>query len=232
MKFTILFAVVFSFLACSNESQSQKIELKTQLDSVAYTIGWNLGENLLRDSLMMDTKIIQNAMEGALKSGTPTLSQEQREEVMRAFSVYMQEKQQREQEIKQKEAVELGQKFLQDNKSKPGVKVTESGLQYRVDKPGNGTKPQSASTKVRVHYTGKLLNGNTFDSSVDRGEPAEFQLNQVIRGWTEGVMLMDVGSKYTFWIPSELAYGERGAGQMIGPNETLMFEVELLDIVE
>lgn len=232
MKFTILFAVVFSFLACSNESQSQKIELKTQLDSVAYTIGWNLGENLLRDSLMMDTKIIQNAMEGALKSGTPTLSQEQREEVMRAFSVYMQEKQQREQEIKQKEAVQLGQKFLEENKSQPGVKVTESGLQYRVDKQGNGTKPQSASTKVRVHYTGKLLNGNTFDSSVDRGEPAEFQLNQVIRGWTEGVMLMDVGSKYTFWIPSELAYGERGAGQMIGPNETLMFEVELIDIVE
>ncbi len=232
MKFTILIAVIFSFLACSNESQSKKIEIKTQLDSVAYTIGWNLGENLLRDSLMMNTKIIQSAMESALKSGDATLSKEQREEVMRAFQVFMQEKQQKQQEIQQKEAIEKGKKFLEENKNKPGVKVTESGLQYKVEKEGNGPKPASASTKVKVHYTGKLLSGETFDSSVDRGEPAEFQLNQVIKGWTEGVLLMNVGAKYTFWIPSELAYGERGAGQMIGPNETLMFEVELLEIVE
>lgn len=232
MKFTILMVFMLSFLACSNESSSQKIEVKTQLDSVAYAIGWNLGENLLRDSLMMNTKIIENAMSEALKGGTAKLNEEQRGEVMRAFQTLMQEKQQEKAAIQQKASVEEGQKFLEANKNKPGVKVTASGLQYKVDKEGNGPKPSSPETTVKVHYTGKLLNGKTFDSSVDRGEPIDFQLNQVIKGWTEGVMLMNVGSKYTFWIPSELAYGERGAGQDIGPNQTLMFEVELLEIVK
>lgn len=232
MKFTILMVFMLSFFACSNESSSQKIEVKTQLDSVAYAIGWNLGENLLRDSLMMNTQIIENAMSEALKGGTAKLNEEQRGEVMRAFQTMMQEKQQEKAALLQKASIEEGKKFLEENKNKPGVKVTASGLQYRVDKEGNGPKPSSPETTVKVHYTGKLLNGKTFDSSVDRGEPIDFQLNQVIKGWTEGVMLMNVGSKYTFWIPSDLAYGERGAGQDIGPNATLMFEVELIEIVK
>ena len=124
-----------------------------------------------------------------------------------------------------------GEKFLAENKTKSGVITTESGLQYQVVTEGKGAKP-TADDKVKVHYTGTLLNGTKFDSSVDRGEPAEFGVGQVIKGWTEVLQLMPVGSKYIVWIPSELAYGERGAGADIRPNSTLKFEIELLEIVK
>ena len=126
---------------------------------------------------------------------------------------------------------EEGEKFLAENKTKSGVITTESGLQYQVITEGTGAKP-TEKDRVKVHYTGTLLDGTKFDSSVDRGEPAEFGVNQVIKGWTEGLQLMPVGSKYIFWIPSELAYGERAAGPEIKPNSVLKFEVELLDIVK
>jgi FKBP-type peptidyl-prolyl cis-trans isomerase len=124
-----------------------------------------------------------------------------------------------------------GEKFLAENKSKDGVKTTASGLQYKVIKEGTGKKPAKENT-VKVHYTGTTIDGKVFDSSVERGEPIEFPLAGVIAGWTEGVQLMSVGSKYTLYIPSNLAYGEQGAGQAIGPNETLIFDVELLDITK
>lgn len=124
-----------------------------------------------------------------------------------------------------------GESFLAENKTKSGIITTESGLQYKVIKEGDGPRPV-AEDKVKVHYTGRLLDGTVFDSSVDRGEPAEFGVTQVIPGWTEGLQIMPVGSKYTFWIPSNLGYGERGAGQLIRPNSTLEFEVELLEIVK
>ena len=120
---------------------------------------------------------------------------------------------------------------MAENKTKSGVITTESGLQYQVVTEGKGAKP-TADDKVKVHYTGTLLNGTKFDSSVDRGEPAEFGVGQVIKGWTEVLQLMPVGSKYIVWIPSELAYGERGAGADIRPNSTLKFEIELLEIVK
>ena len=124
-----------------------------------------------------------------------------------------------------------GDKFLAANKTKPGVKTTASGLQYSVVKEGTGKKPTAEST-VKVHYTGTLLDGTKFDSSVDRGEPAQFPLNGVIAGWTEGLQLMSVGSKYKFFIPYDLAYGERGAGADIKPYSALVFEVELLEILK
>ena len=120
---------------------------------------------------------------------------------------------------------------MAENKTMSGVITTESGLQYQVVTEGKGAKP-TADDKVKVHYTGTLLNGTKFDSSVDRGEPAEFGVGQVIKGWTEVLQLMPVGSKYIVWIPSELAYGERGAGADIRPNSTLKFEIELLEIVK
>ena len=126
---------------------------------------------------------------------------------------------------------EEGEKFLAENKTKEGVITTESGLQYQVVTEGTGAKP-TAEDRVKVHYTGTLLDGTKFDSSVDRGEPAEFGVNQVIKGWTEGLQIMPAGSKYIFWIPSELAYGERGAGQDIKPNSVLKFEVELLEVIK
>mgnify|MGYP000668244921 FL=1 len=130
-----------------------------------------------------------------------------------------------------KKTKEEGEKFLAENKSKKDVFTTESGLQYQVVTEGTGDKP-TATDKVKVHYTGTLLDGTKFDSSVDRGEPMEFPVNGVIKGWTEVLQLMPVGSKYIVWIPSDLAYGERGAGQDIKPNSTLKFEIELLEIVK
>ena len=128
-------------------------------------------------------------------------------------------------------AKEEGEKFLAENKTKEGVITTESGLQYQVITEGTGVKP-TAEDRVKVHYTGTLLDGTKFDSSVDRGEPAEFGVSQVIPGWTEGLQIMPAGSKYIFWIPSGLAYGERGAGQDIKPNSVLKFEVELLEVIK
>lgn len=131
-----------------------------------------------------------------------------------------------------KKTKEEGEKFLAENKTKKDVITTESGLQYQVVTEGKGAKP-TADDKVKVHYTGTLLDGTKFDSTMDRGgEPAEFPVGGVIKGWTEVLQLMPVGSKYIVWVPSELAYGERGAGQDIKPNSTLKFEIELLDIVK
>jgi FKBP-type peptidyl-prolyl cis-trans isomerase len=127
-------------------------------------------------------------------------------------------------------AIALGQAFMLQNKSVEGVMTTDSGIQYQVLTAAEGPKPK-ATDMVKVHYKGTTIDGKTFDSSYDRGQPAEFGLNQVIPGWTEGVQLMSVGSKYKFVIPSNLAYGEQGAGASIGPGETLVFEVELLEIL-
>jgi FKBP-type peptidyl-prolyl cis-trans isomerase len=132
---------------------------------------------------------------------------------------------------KSAKATSASEGFLEENAKNPDVVTTGSGLQYIVIQEGTGDKP-SSTDKVKVHYHGTLVNGNVFDSSVDRGEPIEFPVNGVIPGWVEGLQLMSVGSKYKFFIPSELAYGERGAGQMIGPGETLIFEVELLGITK
>ncbi|MBO7457878.1 MAG: FKBP-type peptidyl-prolyl cis-trans isomerase [Paludibacteraceae bacterium] len=131
--------------------------------------------------------------------------------------------------VKFGEAKAEGEKFLEENKLREGVKTTESGLQYEVIKEGKGKKPTAEST-VKVHYEGTLIDGTVFDSSYQRGEPIEFPLNGVIKGWTEGLQLMPVGSKYKLFIPYELGYGERGAGQSIPPYATLIFTVELLEI--
>ena len=130
-----------------------------------------------------------------------------------------------------KAAREAGEKFLEENKKNEGVKVTASGLQYVVEKEGEGAQP-TATDEVTVHYTGKLLNGQVFDSSVQRGEPATFPLNRVIPGWTEGVQLMKEGAKYTFFIPSDLAYGPQGIPNAIPPQSTLIFEVELIKVIK
>ena len=134
-----------------------------------------------------------------------------------------------EQQAKGKEALRIGAEFLEENKDKEGVMTTESGLQYKVLEAGTGASP-SATQTVSVHYEGRLIDGTVFDSSIQRGEPTEFPVNRVIPGWTEGLQLMKEGAKYQFYIPSELAYGSRGAGGDIGPNETLIFDVELLEV--
>lgn len=204
------------------------VSLKSDVDSVSYAIGVSTGlgykENLktLPGAEANVDALIAGFVQ-AIKGDSTKMNMEEAREYMQKYFV----------EASAKEAnktKEEGEKFLADNKTKSGVITTESGLQYQVITEGTGAKP-TAEDHVKVHYTGTLLDGTKFDSSIDRGEPAEFPVSQVIKGWTEGLQLMPVGSKYIFWIPSDLAYGDRGAGQMIKPNSTLKFEVELLEIV-
>jgi len=223
---------LFSVQACSQSSdKGAPMELKTQKDKASYSIGVSIGKNLKDQKVEIQTDILVKGLLDAYTGAKTQLTEKEMGDVLAQFQQEIMAKAQEEAAKKGGENKSKGEKFLADNKNKPGVKTTPSGLQYTVISEGTGPKPTASST-VKVHYTGKLIDGTTFDSSVDRGEPIEFPLNGVIKGWTEGVQLMSKGSKYKFFIPSDLAYGDRGAGNAIGPNETLVFEVELLDIVK
>jgi FKBP-type peptidyl-prolyl cis-trans isomerase len=206
-----------------NESFSDP-NFESREQQSGYAAGVTIADFVNKQFDGVQTKAICQGLRDKL-SGEETLLPE--EEVREIVNDYQQE--QREQKASANQAE--GEKFLAQNAQRPEVQVTESGLQYEVVEEGSGDKP-SAEDTVKVHYRGTLIDGTEFDSSYKRGEPIEFPLNRVIAGWTEGVQLMSVGSKYKFYIPGQLAYGERGAGPDIGPNATLIFEVELLDIVE
>ncbi len=171
-----------------------------------------------------------NGFMDVAKKGDVKISEEEALKVLTKYQQVMMAKRQTEEAAALTENIKKGEEFLAANKSKDGVKVTSSGLQYKVITLGTGAKPL-ATDKVKVHYKGTLLDGTEFDSSYKRGTPAEFPLANVIKGWTEGLQLMPVGSKYEFYIPSELAYGKQGPPS-IGPNQALIFEVELLEIVK
>ena len=180
----------------------------------------------------VDLATLTKAMKTVIAGEKPLMTEEQAKQVGETFGQKMQAKQIADMMAKAKKNAEAGAAFLAENAKKPGVKTTESGLQYKVVTAGDGPRP-SAEDTVKVHYKGTLLDGTSFDDSYERGEPVTFPLSQVVPGWQEGIALMPVGSKYTLWIPSKLGYGERGTpGGPIGPNATLVFEVELLDIVE
>lgn len=232
-KFSVLVATVIvamsaSFTSCDSHKSAS---LKTAVDSASYAIGINTGANYRTNlkTLPGGEANIDDLIAGFIQaikgdSAAMKMTPETAQQYLQTYFV----------EASAKEAAqnkEAGEKFLAENKTKEGVITTESGLQYKVEKEGTGEKP-TAADRVKVHYTGTLLDGTKFDSSVDRGEPAEFGVSQVIRGWTEGLQIMPAGSKYIFWIPSDLAYGERGAGQDIKPNSVLKFEVELLEVIK
>ncbi len=206
--------------------------LPTEKDRVSYMIGMGLAKSLEPVKDEIDFDVVSKAVKSSLAGEKLLLDEKQAAEINEAFMQKMQAKQIAEMMAKAKKNLEDGQKFLAENGKKPGVKTTASGLQYEVVTEGTGPKPK-ASDVVRVHYKGTLLDGKTFDSSYDRGEPVMFPLNQVVPGWQEGIALMPVGSKYKLWIPAKLGYGEKGTpGGPIGPNATLAFEVELLEIVK
>jgi FKBP-type peptidyl-prolyl cis-trans isomerase FkpA len=198
---------------------------------VGLLVGTDVGRSLKPIADELDLALLLQAVRTGLSGGTPLLSETEAAAVREAFSARVQARMQARQSELSKENLASGQAFLAGNRTEKGVQVTGSGLQYRVLRQGAGERP-APTDRVRVHYRGTLLDGTVFDSSYDRGQPAEFALSQVIPGWTEGVGLMPVGGKYRFWIPAALGYGEAGTpGGPIGPNATLVFDVELLDIL-
>lgn len=205
--------------------------LKTDKDKHSYMIGMTFGMQLKDFKDDLDVAMIQKAMAETLAGGKTMMTEQEMQEVSNAFRQIVQQKREATRIKAAGENKAKGDEFLAKNKAAAGVKTTESGLQYSVIKEGSGAKPK-ATDQVKVHYVGTLVNGTKFDSSIDRGQPATFPLNGVIPGWTEGLQLMTVGSKYKFFIPGNLAYGEQGQPQGgIGPNEVLIFEVELLEIL-
>ena len=231
-KISVLVATAIVAMGITSCGDSHKsASLKTAADSVSYAIGISTGagykENL--KTLPGDPANVDDLIAGFIQAikGDSSAMKMTPQAAQAYVQTYFMEASARD----AKKTKEEGEKFLAENKSKKDVFTTESGLQYQVVTEGTGDKP-TATDKVKVHYTGTLLDGTKFDSSVDRGEPMEFPVNGVIKGWTEVLQLMPVGSKYIVWIPSDLAYGERGAGQDIKPNSTLKFEIELLEIVK
>lgn len=211
--------------ACSGGSGS----LDSDEQKFGYSIGVDLGRSLKTVKNDVDIDALKRGLDDMLNDKELLLDDKQREEIKTSIAKKIQQKQQDERLAKGKSAQEAGEKFLADNGKRDGVKTTASGLQYEVESEGKGENPK-ASDKVTVHYTGTLIDGTKFDSSRDRGQPVSFPLGNVIPGWTEGLQLMKPGAKYKLYIPAALGYGERGAGAKIGPNETLIFEVELISV--
>ena len=197
-------------------------------NKVSTMVGMDIGRGLTQIKGDIDIKVVEQALEQTLKGEKTSLTQEEALQVRQAFMQQMQAKRVAEQKEAAEKNKSEGTTFLAKNKTKSGVKTTASGLQYEVEKEGTGPKPKATDT-VKVNYLGTKIDGTKFDSSYDRGQPATFPLNGVIKGWSEGLQLMPVGSKYKLFVPADLAYGENAPGP-IGPNATLVFEVELLDI--
>ena len=237
VKSVLAIAVVAYMVSCGNQVKEVK-SLETEIDSVSYAIGLTMSSQLKSGFKEVNQDILTQAIKNGLDSTNLLINIK---DIQSVISPYFQKKQAAEMKEQQEKAAKeatakfgdnkkAGEDFLAENKTKKGVVTTDSGLQYIVLKEGKGEKPAGPTTKVKVHYHGTNIEGKVFDSSVDRGTPAEFGLNQVIKGWTEGVQLMNVGSKYKFFIPADLAYGAQQKGADIKPFSTLIFEVELLEI--
>lgn len=220
----ILASCVVAFSACNKKAGD--VEIKTEEQKVSYAIGQEIGRGMKAQGINVDVDVLRMSINDALAGKESRLKPEEMQEAM----MNMRKKMVEERKQKAEENKTSGAKYLEENKAKEGVKVTESCLQYKVLKEGEGAQPKESDT-VKVHYKGTLIDGTEFDSSYSRNEPAEFGVGQVIRGWVEGLQLMKVGSKYQFFIPSDLAYGPQGRPS-IPPNSVLIFEVELLDIVK
>jgi FKBP-type peptidyl-prolyl cis-trans isomerase FkpA/FKBP-type peptidyl-prolyl cis-trans isomerase FklB len=222
-----LFAVALAATVAAAPALAQ--ELESDMDRLSYTVGMDIGNSLSEQGMDLDLDLLIDALRASYNGEETLLT---REEALAERDKFMQRRQQELAEQRNLDAqrnLEEGQAFLAQNAERDEVTVTESGLQYRVMTEGDGASPQ-ATDQVTVHYRGTLLNGTEFDSSYARGELATFALNQVIPGWTEGVQLMQEGAKYEFFIPADLAYGEQGRPGPIGPNATLIFEVELIEV--
>ena len=226
-----LIAVLGFVLLVSQVSAEEKPVLKDQKDKVSYSIGMNIGNNLKKQAIDVNPDALVYGIKDALSGGKALITEQEVNDTLMAFQKEMASKQsERLKELGEKNKKE-GEAFLAENKKKEGVITLPSGLQYKVIKEGTGETPKLTDT-VTTNYRGTLIDGTEFDSSYRREQPATFPVKGVIAGWTEALQLMKVGSKWQLFTPSNLAYGERGAGRDIGPNATLIFEVELLSIKE
>jgi len=228
MKKTIIAASLLLASTSFSQVEPSASSFKNEVDSVSYLLGVAIATNITNDLKEGNTDLILKGMKDKLKGNTELITDPTNQLLNSYFQKKQHEKKQQEEQLGQLAKAE-GEKFLQENKKNKKVKVTPSGLQYEILKEGKGEKPTETS-QVKVHYHGTTIDGKVFDSSVDRGEPIVFGLNQVIKGWTEGVQLMPIGSKFKFYIPQELAYGENAPSPAIKPYSTLIFEVELLGI--
>ena len=228
MVLRLMVAAVLAGFAGFAHAQDRPV-LKTDKDKVSYSIGLDIGANFKRQSVDLDQKALAAGIADGLSGGKPLLTEDEVRKVLAQFQQQMAAKaQQVAQQFAEKNQKE-GEVFLAENKKKKGVITLPSGLQYQVITAGTGKIPKATDT-VTTHYRGTLIDGTEFDSSYKRGEPASFPVNGVVKGWTEALQLMKVGSKWQLFIPANLAYGPQGAGQVIGPNATLIFEIELLSI--
>ena len=214
--------IIFLTINLINKSMSAQ-KLKNEIDSVSYSLGVNIGENIKNQFPDVDLKNFESGIRDVLsEKKEPKIEGADAQKIIKKYFIKAQDK-------ATKQRTEEGEKFLAENAKRKEVIVLESGLQYEILKNGNGPKP-SLNDQVTTHYHGTLIDGTVFDSSVERGQPATFPVSGVIKGWTEALQLMEVGSKWKLFIPYNLAYGEKGAGAQIGPYTTLIFEVELIKI--
>ncbi len=225
----LLTAVLCIMLLAGHVNAGDNATLKNEKDKVSYSIGLNIGNNFKSQSVDINTDVLLKGIKDALSGSKPSMTDKEIQETMTAFQKEMTAKQAERAKVLGEKNKKEGEAFLAANKKKEGIKTTSSGLQYKVIKAGNGAKPKTTDS-VTVNYRGTLIDGTEFDSSYKRGEAANFPLNGIIPGWVEALQMMPVGSKWQLFLPSSLAYGERGSGREIGPNAALIFEVELIAI--
>ncbi len=234
----ILLLASFTIMACEQKQTTTqstpksvtKESLATMEDKASYGMGYDMGKKFTQLGFDINSDIFSKGLSDGLTSAeSPLLTEDEIKQSMKDFQKAVRTKRQEERKKESTENKEKGVKFLEENKTKDGVITLESGLQYKVITEGTGEIPK-LTDKVQCHYEGTTIDGTVFDSSLKRKKPATFSVNRVVKGWTEALQLMKVGSKWQLFIPSELGYGERGAGRKIGPNETLIFELELIGI--
>jgi FKBP-type peptidyl-prolyl cis-trans isomerase len=230
-KVVAIIAVFLLSMSCETKKAEFKTELKTEKEKFSYSIGRDIGVQLSQFNNELDLEAVYQGIQDTLNKKKALISAEEARQIQGVVFQRLQAKKTGEMQATGDKNKKEAEEFLAKNKAEKGVTTTASGLQYIVLTQGAGPKPK-AEDKVKVHYKGSLLDGKEFDSSYGRGEPTEFPVGNVIKGWTEALLLMPVGSKYKLFIPPALAYGDRGAGNVIPPNTMLIFEVELIAIVK